>query len=258
MISKKLRYSISVLLVGLMLTVMPVTAFAATRCVYYQGNLSDQVLVKILKAVFPWDDFKIIRPQPDPKPQPEPEPQPDPQPGPQDPQPDPEPKDPQPEPEPQDPQPKPEPKPNPNPHPQPEPEPEPEPGSDKVALTQDEQKMINLVNQERQRNGLKPLEVDYQLVQLARMKSQDMVDKNYFSHQSPTYGSPFDMMKNAGVRYRWAGENIAGAGSVDRAHTSLMNSPGHRANILNTNFTHIGIVYGGPYGMMFTQMFIGK
>ena len=120
--------------------------------------------------------------------------------------------------------------------------------------------MINLVNQERQKYGLKPLEVDYQLVKLARMKSQDMVDKNYFSHQSPTYGSPFDMMKNAGVRYRWAGENIAGAGSVERAHTALMNSEGHRANILNANFTHIGIgiVKGGPYGMMFTQMFIGK
>jgi len=145
------------------------------------------------------------------------------------------------------------------PQPQPQPQPE-EPGSDVVTLTQDEQKMINLVNQERQKYGLKPLEVDYQLVKLARMKSQDMVDKNYFSHQSPTYGSPFDMMKNAGVRYRWAGENIAGAGSTDRAHTALMNSEGHRANILNADFTHIGvgIVKGGPYGMMFTQMFIGK
>jgi uncharacterized protein YkwD len=72
-------------------------------------------------------------------------------------------------------------------------------------------------------------------------------------------GSPFDMMKNAGVTYRWAGENIAGAASVDRAHNGLMNSEGHRANILNSNFTHIGIgiVPGGPYGMMFTQMFIG-
>lgn len=250
MISKKLRYSISVFLVGLLLTVMPITAFAATRYVYYQGSLSDQVLISILKRVFPCDDFKIIRPQPNPQPEPEPQPEP------QDPQP--EPQDPQPEPEPQEPQ-TPEPQPQPNPQPQPQPQPE-KPGSDEVALTQDEQKMINLVNQERQKYGLKPLEVDYQLVKLARMKSQDMVDKNYFSHQSPTYGSPFDMMKNAGVKYRWAGENIAGAGSVERAHTALMNSEGHRANILNANFTHIGIgiVKGGPYGMMFTQMFVGR
>jgi uncharacterized YkwD family protein len=119
--------------------------------------------------------------------------------------------------------------------------------------------MVNLVNQERQKVGLKPLAVDKRLVRLARLKSQDMVDKNYFSHQSPTYGSPFDMMKNAGVTYRWAGENIAGAGTVDRAHNALMNSDGHRANILKPEFTHIGIgiIQGGPYGMMFTQMFIG-
>jgi uncharacterized YkwD family protein len=119
--------------------------------------------------------------------------------------------------------------------------------------------MISLVNQERQRAGLKALAVDQRLVRLARLKSQDMVDKGYFSHQSPTYGSPFDMMKNAGVSYRWAGENLAGAGSVDRAHESLMNSSGHRANILRPEFTHIGIgvVSGGPYGKMYTQMFIG-
>jgi len=258
MISKKLRYSISVFLVGLLLTVMPITAFAATRYVYYQGSLSDQVLVKILKKIFPCDDLKIIRPQPDPQPEPEPQPQ-EPQPDPQEPQPEPQ----EPQPEPQEPQPEPQPEPQepqkPEPQPQPQPQPE-EPGSDVVALTQDEQKMINLVNQERQKYGMKPLKVDYQLVKLARMKSQDMVDKNYFSHQSPTYGSPFDMMKNAGVSYRWAGENIAGAGTVERAHNALMNSEGHRANILNPNFTHIGvgIVMGGPYGMMFTQMFIGK
>ncbi|NLH27987.1 MAG: hypothetical protein GX480_06275 [Syntrophomonadaceae bacterium] len=237
---------------------MPITAFAATRYVYYQGSLSDQVLVQILKKIFPCDDLKIIRPQPDPQPEPEPVPQ-EPQPDPQEPQPEPQ----EPQPEPQEPQPEPQPEPQepqkPEPQPQPQPQPE-EPGSDVVALTQDEQKMINLVNQERQKYGMKPLKVDYQLVKLARMKSQDMVDKNYFSHQSPTYGSPFDMMKNAGVSYRWAGENIAGAGTVERAHNALMNSEGHRANILNPNFTHIGvgIVMGGPYGMMFTQMFIGK
>lgn len=128
-----------------------------------------------------------------------------------------------------------------------------------ITLTADEQKMINLVNQERQRVGCKPLKVDKNLVALARLKSQDMIDKNYFGHQSPTYGSPFDMMKSAGVTYRRAGENIAGASSVERAHQALMDSDGHRANILKPEYTHIGIgiIKGGPYGMMFTQMFIG-
>jgi uncharacterized YkwD family protein len=127
-------------------------------------------------------------------------------------------------------------------------------------LTAKEQQMVNLVNQERAKVGLKPLAVDMTLVKLARQKSQDMIDKNYFGHQSPTYGSPFDMMKAAGVTYRAAGENLAGASTVDKAHVNLMNSSGHRANILNANFTHIGIgiIEGGPYGMMLTQMFIGK
>jgi uncharacterized YkwD family protein len=119
--------------------------------------------------------------------------------------------------------------------------------------------MLDLVNQERLKAGLKPLAVDYRLVRLARLKSQDMVDKGYFGHYSSTYGSPFDMMKGAGVQYRYAGENLAGAPTVARAHSALMNSPGHRANILNPDFTHVGIgvVSGGPYGKMFTQMFVG-
>ncbi len=125
-------------------------------------------------------------------------------------------------------------------------------------LTVDEQKMLNLVNQERAKAGLAPLKVHAELVKLARLKSQDMITNKYFSHQSPKYGSPFDMMKSAGVSYTRAGENLAGASTVESAHTNLMNSPGHRANILNKDFTHIGIgiIDGGPYGKMFTQMFI--
>lgn len=128
-----------------------------------------------------------------------------------------------------------------------------------TGLTADESKMVNLVNQARTEHGVKPLSVNSQLVTLARRKSQDMVDNNYFSHTSPTYGSPFDMMKNAGVKYSTAGENIAGAATTESAHQSLMNSPGHRANILNSSFTQIGIgiVSGSQYGKIFTQMFIG-
>ncbi|WP_127017871.1 CAP domain-containing protein [Anoxybacter fermentans] len=127
-------------------------------------------------------------------------------------------------------------------------------------LTADERQMLNLINNERTKRGLAPLKVDMELVRLARMKSKDMIDNHYFSHISPTYGSPFEMMKNAGIVYRTAGENLAGASSVIRAHTNLMNSSGHRANILNPAFTHIGIgiVDGGPYGKMFTQLFIGR
>jgi len=126
-------------------------------------------------------------------------------------------------------------------------------------LTADESKMLELVNQERQKLGLKPLQIDMRLVDISRKKSKDMIDNNYFGHTSPTYGTPFDALKNNGIYYRYAGENLAGAPTVERAHSGLMNSPGHRANILNPNYTHIGIgvVEGGPYGKMFTQTFIG-
>jgi uncharacterized YkwD family protein len=126
-------------------------------------------------------------------------------------------------------------------------------------LTPEEKQMLDLVNRERQRAGLRPLVVDPKLVQLARLKSKDMIAKGYFSHYSPTYGSPFEMMDSFGVSYRYAGENLAGAPTVEIAHRSLMNSPGHRANILNPNFQRIGIgiISGGPYGKMFTQLFAG-
>ncbi|MEW9669172.1 CAP domain-containing protein [Ammoniphilus sp. 3BR4] len=127
-----------------------------------------------------------------------------------------------------------------------------------VTLSNDEQQMLNLVNQERQQNGLSPLKANPELTRLARTKSQDMINGNYFSHQSPTYGSPFDMIRNAGVSFTTAGENIAGNQTVEGAHRALMNSPGHRANILSNQYDQvgIGIVPGGPYGNMFTQMFI--
>ncbi|MCG9968968.1 CAP domain-containing protein [Pelotomaculum terephthalicicum JT] len=154
------------------------------------------------------------------------------------------------------PAPAPTPTPTPTPEPAPTPAPEPQPVN---GLNADEQQMLDLVNQERSKAGLQPLQMDPALVKLARMKAQDMIDKNYFSHTSPTYGSPFDMMKSAGVQYRYAGENLAGASTVGSAHTNLMNSSGHRANILNANYTKVGIgvVSGGPYGKMFVQMFTG-
>ncbi len=154
--------------------------------------------------------------------------------------------------------PKPIPDPKPTPTPDPTPIPEPSPGLD-IDIKAEEKLMVELVNQERSKAGVKPLEIDLRLVELGRMKSRDMIDLNYFGHTSPTYGSPFDMMKRAGVQYRIAGENLAGAAEVKRAHEALMQSDGHRQNILNPDYTHIGVgvAEGGTYGKMFTQLFIG-
>lgn len=124
-----------------------------------------------------------------------------------------------------------------------------------------EEQVLNLVNQERQKAGLKPLQMDWELSRVARTKSQDMAQKNYFSHQSPTYGSPFDMMKQFGISFRIAGENIAsGQRTPEEVMQSWMNSQGHRANILKPDYTHLGVGYyrGGSYGHMWTQMFIAK
>jgi|GEM_PF-2396170 len=104
-----------------------------------------------------------------------------------------------------------------------------------------EQQMVSLVNAERTKAGVEPLKVNLELTKMARDKSQDMIDNNYFSHTSPTYGSPFDMMAKYGITYRAAGENIAMNSSVTAAHTALMNSQGHRENILNSSYTQIGI-----------------
>jgi len=128
------------------------------------------------------------------------------------------------------------------------------------SLTADEQQMLDLVNKERVANGLNPLKVNPTLTQVARAHSADMINRNFFDHTNPDGKTPFDRIKAAGITYKTAGENIAGASSVQTAHTNLMNSPGHRANILNASFTEvgIGIVNGGKYGKMFTQNFIGN
>lgn len=127
-------------------------------------------------------------------------------------------------------------------------------------LTAQEQQMLTLINQARAQNNVPPLQIDMQVTNVARIKAQDMIDNNYFSHNSPKYGSPFDMMKSFGISYVEAGENIAGNQTVVNAENALMNSPGHRKNILNPAYTHIGIGIkgGGPYGNMFSQMFVSK
>lgn len=127
-----------------------------------------------------------------------------------------------------------------------------------TAITSYEQEVIRLVNEIRVQNGLKALTYDWELSRVARYKSQDMKDNQYFAHNSPIYGTPFQMIKNFGISYRSAGENIAKGYSTPQAVVNgWMNSSGHRANILNANYTHIGVGYvaGGHY---WTQMFIAK
>lgn len=120
-----------------------------------------------------------------------------------------------------------------------------------------EKQVVELVNKERASRGLSPLTLNTELSRVARIKSEDMRDNEYFSHNSPTYGSPFDMMKSFGINYRTAGENIAmGQQSPEAVVTAWMNSDGHRANILNANFTQIGVGYAAN-GNYWTQMFIG-
>lgn len=128
------------------------------------------------------------------------------------------------------------------------------------SMNTNEKEVFDLINKQRTDNGLKALKIDEEVQRVVRIKAQDMVDNNYFSHNSPTYGSPFDMLKSFKVSYKSAAENIAGNSSNSGAVTSWMNSSGHKANILNGNYTHtgIGVVSSSKYGKIFVQMFISK
>ena len=120
-----------------------------------------------------------------------------------------------------------------------------------------ERRVAELVNEIRLSHGLTPLTFREDLSAVAREKSRDMQEKGYFDHQSPTYGSPFDMMKTFGISYRTAGENIAmGYSTPENVVEAWMNSAGHRANILNPAYTEIGVGYVKD-GHVWTQHFIG-
>lgn len=120
-----------------------------------------------------------------------------------------------------------------------------------------EKEVVRLVNEARVQNGLQPLTENWELSRVARYKSQDMVDYRYFSHTSPTYGTPFQMIKAFGLSYRTAGENIAyGQRTPQAVVNAWMDSNGHRANILNASYKQIGVGYVAN-GHYWTQMFIG-
>lgn len=120
-----------------------------------------------------------------------------------------------------------------------------------------EAQMLVLVNEERTKRGLSPVKADPELAQVARAHSTDMFARGYFSHYTPEKADPFDRMKKAGVKFRTAGENLALGRTLKICHEGLMNSPGHKANILNPAYGRlgIGIMDGGIYGLMISQEF---
>lgn len=132
--------------------------------------------------------------------------------------------------------------------------------SNTTSLSSDEKEVFDLINNQRTNNGLSALKLDSKALNVARIKAKDMVDNNYFSHNSPTYGSPFQMLNSFKVTYKTAGENIAGNSSNSGAVNAWMNSSGHKANILNSafNYTGIGVVKSSKYGKIYVQIFLGK
>lgn len=126
-------------------------------------------------------------------------------------------------------------------------------------ISQQAKEVLSLVNAERKKQGLSSLTLSSKLTAVANEKARDMAENNYFSHTSPTYGSPFQMLQQYGIRYRTAGENIAyNQQTAEQVMNDWMNSSGHRANILNDSFTEIGIGYyskGNPY---WVELFVGK
>lgn len=128
------------------------------------------------------------------------------------------------------------------------------------SLTEDEKELLRLINKQRTDNGLNELQIDDELQNVARIKAKDMIDNNYFAHESPTYGSPFEMMKSNQITYRTAGENIAGNSEIPKAVEAWMASESHKNNILNNsyNYTGVAVVNSSKYGKVFVQMFIGK
>lgn len=132
--------------------------------------------------------------------------------------------------------------------------------SNSLSLTEEEQEFLNLVNANRENNGLPKLEVDDEVQNIARLKAQDLVENNYFSHTSAKYGDMPAMLSNSNITYKTVGENIAGNNNLAGAVEAWMNSENHRANILSNdyNYTGVAVVESELYGKIFVQVFIGK
>jgi uncharacterized protein YkwD len=118
--------------------------------------------------------------------------------------------------------------------------------------------LLQLVNNQRARAGIAPLRVDARLVALARLKSQDMIDRRYFAHESPVYGRSGDMLRSAGYRFALAAENIGMGGSINSIFSAFMSSPSHRSKIMDPRYTHtgIGVKYDPRRGYLVSQLFV--
>ena len=127
-------------------------------------------------------------------------------------------------------------------------------------IQQKSTELLNLINNEREKNGLIKLETLPKLDEIASLKAEDMVKNNYFDHNSPTYGNPFDMMKNFGITYKTAGENIAGNSTIEGGFNAWINSDNHKQNILSNayNYIGIGITPSEKYGYVIVIMLIRK
>lgn len=129
-----------------------------------------------------------------------------------------------------------------------------------ITMSENESKLLSLINGERRKNNLPDLIIDEDLQNVARLKAKDLVENNYFSHISPVLGTPFEMLKNNGITYKTASENIAGNSSIEGAVSSWMNSENHKKNILSNeyNYTGLAVVDSIAYGNIVVELFVGK
>lgn len=134
------------------------------------------------------------------------------------------------------------------------------PSTTSSGYSADEKRAFDLLNMDRAKNGLKPLKFNTQLTALGEKYAQDMINRKFFAHTDPDGKSPFDRMKQAGINYSYAGENLAINSNVTTAEQAFMNSPGHRANILSPNYTDVGlgVRYDAKGSAYVVQEFIGK
>lgn len=130
---------------------------------------------------------------------------------------------------------------------------------EEVILSQEEQETLDLINEYREQNGLTKLKPIANLQKVAKLKAEDLVNNNYFAHNSPKLGTPFELMESQGVEYKIAGENLAGNITAKKAVEAWINSKSHRENILEEKFDYTGIcvIDSEVYGKIFVQVFIG-
>lgn len=130
---------------------------------------------------------------------------------------------------------------------------------DGVTLSEEEQEVLNLINEQRKQYGLSELKAYGELQRVAKLKAEDIVNNKYFSHTSPNFGTPFEMLQEEGVTYKFAGENLAGNETGAKAVNAWMNSPAHKDNILDEDYEYTGIavVDSEVYGKVYVQLFMG-